>query len=453
MDKSGQVEFAMPQDSPDQPAVYRKGLFERYLTELKSVGLKRRGTVEEKYRVLIASSIYPPQIGGPAIQADLFARTLSRRGVDVRVLTYGPPSRARHAVQVDYLDHSGGRTPLAAARRHFRIVRQVSRLFREFRPHAVQMQTAGGLFPLTVGIFARLYGVPSWVKFAGDPVLETMSRQQSLDSEPNARHWKSSARLAIARLSARLVFRAYRSIWVTTPAVAEELSTRWAISRDRIVVQPNLVDLGDLAAGARPRTGRELDVPLRLLIVTRLDPIKGVDVAIRALAEMNGKGAALRVVGEGQPAYVEYLRSMAELLGVSDRVEWAGPVAREKLSEEYRNADFLLVPSRYETFGVVIVEALAAGLPVIASNVGGVPNVVDDGRYARLIQPGDPSALAKAIIELAGNSDETARLSREGPDRASEFDAEAGVDRWLEIYRASGSAVESPLVQCGAVKD
>jgi len=442
----------MLQDSLDQAALCRKGS-ERHLTELKSVDLKRRGTVDEKYRVLIASSIYPPQIGGPAIQADLFARALSRHGVDVRVLTYGPPSQVKHSVQVEYLDHRGGRGPLAAARRHFRIARQVSRLLTEFRPHAVQMQTAGGLFPLTVGIFARLHRIPSWLKFAGDPVLETVSRQQSSSAGKTGKSWTRRVRVAVTKLFARLAFRAYRYIWVTTPAVAEELRSRWAISRDRIVVEPNLVDLGDLTAVARPRTDRDVAAPLRLLLVTRLDPIKGVDVAIRALAEMNGGSAVLRIVGEGASAYVEHLHSIAEELGVSDRIEWAGPIAREKLTEEYRNADILLVPSHYETFGVVIVEALAAGLPVIASNVGGVPNVVDGRRYARLVQPGDPAALARAMVELAGNPAEMARLSREGPSRAREFDAEAGVERWLQIFHASAPGAVRPLALCSTVKD
>ena len=417
------------------------------------MGLKRHGTVSEEYRVLIASSIYPPQIGGPAVQAELFARKLSRRGVDVRVLTYGPPPKAMCDVRVEYLDHTGGRGPVAASRRHFRIARQVSRLFREFRPHAVQMQTAGGLFPLTVGIIARFCGIPSWVKFAGDPVLETVSRQQSSGADEDAKRWRSHVRVAVAKLFARLVFRTYRFVWVTTPAIAEELSSRWAISRDRIVIEPNLVEFGDRPADRRPRTAGGLATPLRLLMVTRLDPIKGVDVAIRALAQVSGCSAVLRVVGEGQPRYVDHLRSIAEELGVSDRIEWAGPVAREKLSEEYRSADLLIVPSHYETFGVVIVEAMAAGLPVIASNVGGVSNVVDGGRYARLVEPGDPAALARGIAELAGDPDEMARLSRQGPGRATQFDAEAGVERWLEIYRASGSAKDYPLVRSGMVKD
>ena len=401
----------------------------------------------EPLRVLIASGVYPPQIGGPAIQSELFARELARRGVEVRVITQGPPAETATEIQVDYLDHMSGGGPLAACRRHWSIARQISRLFREFRPHAVQMQSIGGLFPLTVGILARFYRTPSWVKFAGHPVIEPLSRRAISESGQRLPAWKSQARTALGKLLARLIFRAHGFVWATTPTVAEELVSRWGISRERIVIAPNLVDLGDLSRASEMREVREGDAPLRLLMVTRLEPIKGVDVAIRALAELTHTPSVLRVLGDGQQRYVDSLRSLTEQLGVSSRVDWAGKFPREDLPEEYRRADLLLVPSRYEAFGVVIVEAMAAGLPVVASRVGGIADVVRNGQCARLVQPGDPAELARAIEELAGDHDEIARLVREGIGQAQNFEAGAGVGKWLEIYRSSTKASATPAVK------
>jgi D-inositol-3-phosphate glycosyltransferase len=252
-------------------------------------------------------------------------------------------------------------------------------------------------------------------------------------------------RAAADKFVAKLVFRAYRFVWATTPSVAEELASRWRIDRQRVVIQPNLVDLRDLSCVAALRRARDFGCPLRLLIVTRLDAIKGVDVAIRALAELTQERAVLRILGQGDEHYVEHLHHLARRMGVSDRIEWGGMVPRDRLPEEYENADMLLVPSRYETFGVVIVEAMAAGLPVIASNVGGIPDVVKGGCCARLVQADNPAALARAIRELSENPEEVARLRDEGERRARDFEADAGVARWLELYRASTSAAATPL--------
>ena len=249
----------------------------------------------ERLRVLIASSVYPPHIGGPAIQSELFARELARLGVEVRVLTHGPPAETATGVHVDYLSHSSAKGPIATFRRHLSIARQVSRLFSDFRPDAVQMQTIGGLFPLTVGILARLYGTPSWVKFAGDPVAEPLSRRAAIETGAKRMAWKGHARTAVSKLLARLVLRAHRFVWATTPTVAEELVSRWGVARKRIVVAPNLVELGDLSRVSKARQARQAGAPLRLLMVTRLDPI-----AIEELGEYLAFGFGSDVFHDAQ---------------------------------------------------------------------------------------------------------------------------------------------------------
>lgn len=388
-------------------------------------------------KVLIASSVYPPKMVGPAIQAELFARELARRGVEVRVLTYGPPAEGIKGVHVHHLRHSAGRGALATCCRQVSIAGQVHRLFRDFRPDVVQMQTAGGVLPLTVGMFARLYRTPSWVKFAGDPVVESLNQQASVEAGQKRMDWKRHLRTTAVKLLAKLVFRAHRFVWATTPTVAETLRCQWGVSPGRIVIEPNLVELHTLSRGDEAEKARRAGAPLRLLVVARLAAIKGVDVAIRALAELDQTHAVLRVLGEGQENYVQYLRSLAEQLGVSNSIEWAGKIPPERLCEEYRRADLLLVPSRYETFGVVIVEAMAAGLPVIASRVGGIPHVVQNGKCAQLVKSDDAPALARAISDIAAKRDQIARLRQAGLRRASEFSAEAGVGRWLKMFRES----------------
>jgi glycosyltransferase involved in cell wall biosynthesis len=310
------------------------------------------------------------------------------------------------------------------------------------------MQTAGGVLPLIVGISARLHRVPSWVKFAGDPLIEAQNRRKFVDADRKRRDWKGTARDLIIKAVARLVFRTYNYVWTTTPTVADTLACRWGVTRDRIVVDPNLLDLRDLTNVNKSRISNpEL---LRLLVVTRLHPVKGVDVAIRALARLPDKRAVLRIIGEGKEPYVGQLRSLANELGVADRIEWAGKVPRERLPDDYRQADLLLVPSRYEAFGIVLIEAMAAGLPIVASNVGGIPHVTCEGKCAKLVEPECPEAFAAAIAALANDPREAERLRREGAKRAFDFDAECGVARWLGLYRQLSSAEAWPRERCAA---
>jgi glycosyltransferase involved in cell wall biosynthesis len=280
------------------------------------------------------------------------------------------------------------------------------------------------------------------VKFAGDPLIEAQNRRTFIDAGRKRRDWKGTARDLIIKAIARLVFRTYIYVWTTTPTVADSLAYRWGVSRDRIVVHPNLVDLRDLTNVNESRISKpEL---LRLLVVTRLHPVKGVDVAIRALARLPDERAVLRIIGEGKEPYVGQLRSLADELGVADRIEWAGKVPREQLPDEYWQADLLLMPSRYEAFGIVLIEAMAAGLPIVASSVGGIPHVTCNGKCAKLVQPECPKALAIAIASLSNDPREAELLRREGAKRALDFDAERGVARWLELYRHFSSASAWP---------
>ena len=144
------------------------------------------------------------------------------------------------------------------------------------------------------------------------------------------------------------------------------------------------------------RSGFDLDRPL-LLFVGRIQPLKGPDVAIRALYELGDPRAELVIVGgaSGLDGDTETRRAHAlvDELGLHDRVRFVEPQPHHILSTYYRAADVVLSPSRSESFGLVALEAGACGIPVVASAVGGLLSLVDDGRTGRLIDGRDPDRL------------------------------------------------------------
>jgi glycosyltransferase involved in cell wall biosynthesis len=173
----------------------------------------------------------------------------------------------------------------------------------------------------------------------------------------------------------------------------------------------------DVPAGARV-----------LLAVARLTPQKGIDVAIRALPLLSDD-TALVVLGEG-PARAE-LAELADELGVASRVHLLGRVP--DVTAWLRRASVLVHPARWEGFGLGVLEAMLAGLPVVASNVSALPELVVDGETGFLVQPDDPSALAFGIaraLDLPG-------LGEAGRERAHrEFSVARMADRTAALYRS-----------------
>lgn len=150
-----------------------------------------------------------------------------------------------------------------------------------------------------------------------------------------------------------------------------------------------------------PASTRSGDGPLRLLAVGNLMPRKGLHTTLEALARVTGEWT-LDVVGRAdvEPAYAAQCRAQAQRLGLGDRVRWLGRLDDAALAQAYAASDALVVPSQYEGFGIVYLEAMAAGLPVIASTAGAAGEIVTDGVDGYLVPAEDAAALAAAISRL-----------------------------------------------------
>src|SRR5205807_507382 len=144
-------------------------------------------------------------------------------------------------------------------------------------------------------------------------------------------------------------------------------------------------------------------------------------------------GLQIRLVGEDWGG-TEPLRALAHRLGVSDRVAFVGKLSREELLQEYAHAQFFVLPSIFEPFGIVLLEAMAAGLPVIASRVGGIPEIVDDARTGFLIEPGNPGALAEGLRLLSTDEGLRKSMARAARERVTSYDWSAIVPRILAVY-------------------
>jgi len=217
------------------------------------------------------------------------------------------------------------------------------------------------------------------------------------------------------------------AICASSPVEALQLIDLYRADPDRIELVPLGVDHAFFSPGDRSGARRAVgfdDAPV-VLFVGRIQPLKGLDVAVEALALSRHRDARLVVVGgpSGADGDVDLARVRRRIddLGLGGRVHLVAPQPHHLLSTYYRAADLCLVPSRSESFGLVALEAAACGTPVVASAVGGLTSLVIDGVTGRLIEGRDPAAFATAVDDLLGDTDIADAMGAAAAARALEY--------------------------------
>jgi D-inositol-3-phosphate glycosyltransferase len=237
------------------------------------------------------------------------------------------------------------------------------------------------------------------------------------------------------------------AIIAPTSTEAALLHARYRAPQDAVhVIEPG-VDLDVFAPSPDRHAERSaLGGGRIVLFVGRLQPLKAPDLAVRALAALDpllpADGVPTRLVvvggasgsgiGTSDPAS---LRRLAAALDVEDRVAFLAPRRQPELAALYRAADVVLMPSHSESFGLVALEALACGTPVVASAVGGLPHVLGDDGGGTLVEGHDPAAFARALLPYLVDARRRAVAGEAGRRRALRFSWERTAARTLDVYR------------------
>lgn len=214
-------------------------------------------------------------------------------------------------------------------------------------------------------------------------------------------------------------------ICVVTSAIKGRLQNV-GISEDKISVVTNAVEI---AEHGKKGWRTNLANGLTILCVGRLSYEKGQDILLKAVC-IARSSLEISVVVAGEGPFYDDLKQLAKALGVDESVRFSGYV--ERIDEFYNCADLLVVPSRSEGVPNVILEAMAFGLPVLATDVGGVATMIDNGRTGWLTKP-EPEALAADIVRLAGCSEYFEKIA---------LNAQSEVrDNWCPVNRAARIAM------------
>jgi glycosyltransferase involved in cell wall biosynthesis len=241
---------------------------------------------------------------------------------------------------------------------------------------------------------------------------------------------------ASARRSERAVLRAATGVVVTSEWSRQQVLARYAIPAQRVHVARPGADA--VAVAARPVRGH-------LICVGVLGHHKGQDLLVEALARLAGRDWHCVMAGspDRDPDFAERLRARIAHLRYGHRIRLAGVVTGAALSHAYATADLLVAPSRSETYGMTVTEALAHGLPVIAAAVGGLPEALgftaDGARPGQLFPPGDPAALAAALRDWLGDERHRHRL------RAAARQRRSTLHGWEQTTQEIANALTPPV--------
>lgn len=307
--------------------------------------------------------------------------------------------------------------PWAEGRPDYMAFRKVERLLRERRIDVVHTHNTNAL--IDAGIGARLAGVRT--------VVHT----------DHARDFPDALRYRVAEHVMSHFTR--KMVAVSDDGMANLRRYEW-IPRRKLAVIPNGVDAERCRA---PMDGdalrRELGIPAGVPVIglgARLTEQKGVIHLIRAIPLLRATVPNLRVIIAGEGPLEAGLRTAARELGLADHVHFIGP--RTDLADVMRLFDVYVLPSLWEGLPMAVLEALAAGVPLVATSVGGVPSAVRDGETGVLVRPGDPIGLATALSALLADAKRRARLATAGQLHFDlHFSARAMTDRYARLYRGS----------------
>jgi glycogen synthase len=376
-------------------------------------------------RILAIGNMYPPHsIGGYEATWRSSTEHLRGKGHEVRVLTtdFRLPDAEGAAEDQDvhrelrwyWRNYDFPRMSLNAVLAvEAHNGRVLSRHMEEHRPEAVAWWAMGGM-SLSLIARTRRAGVPS-VAVVGEDWL-TYGPKVDAWHRLRIRHaWLGSALGRLARIPH-----------------AQDLGgvSRWLFNSEftlRSVRANSGLSLGD-AEIAHPGVDPALFRPRRvepwrgrLLYVGRVEPRKGLDTAVAALRHLDS-GTSLRVIGSATPGYGEELSAQASRACLDERVDLSEPRPREQLPDVYTWADAVVFPVRWEEFwGLVPLEAMACGVPVVATGTGGSAEYMRNGENCLLFPRDDDVALARAVRRLAEDSWLRDRLRAGGLETAARF--------------------------------
>ena len=370
-------------------------------------------------RVLLVSTIFPPQIGGPATFIDRLGHTLSERGHKVTVVCVSDASRDP-----------------ADAHRPFRVrrIRARNSIGLEILTRAVLAQEMlRHRHILVIGLDFQAYQIAralrrSYViKVVGDVVWERgrnlgiteLTIDEFQGTDPGAAHLRKMARK-------RDRFLRQAQLVITPSEYLRQMVASWGIDDSRISTVLNGVPLQEYS---RFQPSRRRNGPLEVAFCGRLTNWKGVETLLLAASAM--PNCRIHIMGDG-PA-LPMLVGLSKQLGMADRVRFYGRLQTKPMQEVLSSMHALVLTSAYEGLSHTLLEASAMGIPCVASDCGGNPEVIRAGENGLLVPYGDAQRLRSALESMQEDEEYRCQLARNAKENSARFDFALTVNQVADL--------------------
>lgn len=362
-------------------------------------------------KICIVSGIFHPEIGGPATHLHNLCFELVERGYGIYVVTYGD-------VKEDY------RYPFfikRISRKDFLLLRLL-----KFTYQVIKIGKNCDIFYVDnygfpVALANLILRKPIVIRIAGDFAWEYAYRHSltslDIDKFQNKKH-----SLSVAFIKEVQYFYTKAADKVVVPSnYLKSIVGGWGIPSKKIDIVYNASREEDFRISiSQAEAKRELGINSKIILtVARLVPWKGIDMLIKILPRFN-KEIQLVVVGDGPD--MQRLKDLAHTTGVEKRVIFRGQIPHNKVISLYlKAADVFVLPSSYEGLPHTILEAMTVGIPIVATNLGGIPEVIEDSKEGLLFKPGDLSSLEDSISRLLEDRDTALKFVENAKEKVKQF--------------------------------
>jgi glycosyltransferase involved in cell wall biosynthesis len=356
------------------------------------------GAAQTLSRIALVGPLPPPS-GGMANQSLQLAKLLCAEGIDVTFVQINAPYRPAWTGRIRGL------------RAVFRMV-----------PYLLQLWRAAGQVQLmhvmaNSGWSWHLFAAPAiWIAhLRGTPIVVNYRGGEADNFLRRSAGW---VRPSMRRATALIV----------PSGFLQHVFSKYGFA-PRVV--PNIVDLSRFSAAPE---GLQRSAP-QLLVARNLEPIYDNATALRAFVQVRARYPDARLTIAGSGELRGELEQLAQELGVAPHVTFTGRVDTADMPALYRSADVMLNPSVIDNMPNSVLEALASGVLVVSTNVGGVPYLVEDGKTALLVPPQDPDAMAQCVLRLVEDRALAARLRAAGKSYVEQYSWSSVRPRLLDAYR------------------
>lgn len=382
--------------------------------------------------IALFASAFHPHIGGVEELCRQLAHEYQARGHTVAVFTERwPRSLPADEIHAGIPVHrfpfrvwsEGWKAKVKFLATHRLVRRRLLARLKAFRPDVLHVQCVSNNARYALEIQART-GVPLVVTLQGEL---TMDAQQVFQ------------RSALARDTLR---RALRRADAVTACSQQTLAEAAAFFGEPLGERARVVYNG-IAAGAADHVVPFSHLCPYVLAIGRHVPQKGFDVLLRALADLRDRGQPCDLILAGDGPEHPALRALADDLRLT-KVLFVGRVDHARAMSLFAGCTVFVLPSRHEPFGIVNLEAMAHARPIVASRVGGVPEIVADDENGLLVPPGDSPALADALGRLLADEGLRQRLGHAGRERAAGFTWPTIAGEYLEVYATARRVLSYP---------